>query len=177
MFLGGVAAGVIGGKLVPPLIGIVTASGRVKAGGDPFELLIEDHRQILSVCEQLSQAPQDSKMQRSRLFLALKRKLAKHAMAEEDVVYPIVHGQARESDESKQLYDDHAEMKILLYEMEDKLMSGADWSPQVAALTDLIRSHAAEEEQVVFPMLRRQMEQSRLPAMSGQISREEALVV
>jgi hemerythrin superfamily protein len=141
--------------VVPPLIGMVPASGRVKAGGDPFELLIEDHRQILSVSEQLSQAPQDSKMQRSRLFLALKRKLAKHAMAEEDVVYPIVHGQARESDESKQRYDGH----------------------EVAALTDLIRSHAAEEEQVVFPMLRRQMEQSRLPAMSGQISREEALVV
>ena len=37
----------------------------------------------------------------------LKRKLAKHAMAEEDVVYPIVHNQTAETTESKHLYDEH----------------------------------------------------------------------
>src|SRR4051794_25221842 len=98
MLLGGVAAGVVGSRLLPPVIAALTGSGRVRGGGDPFALLIADHRQIQSILQEMMAAPIDSKFRRSRLFLMLKRKLAKHAMAEEDVVYPIVHGHAEGQD-------------------------------------------------------------------------------
>ena len=90
MLLGGVAAGIVGGRILPPLLASMAGSRRVRTGGDPFALLIDDHREILSILDEMMASASDSRVRRARLFLMLKRKLARHAMAEEDVVYPIV---------------------------------------------------------------------------------------
>jgi len=177
LLLGGIAAGIIGSRLLPPLIGMATGSSRVHSGSDPFGQLIDDHRKILSILDQMVATPTDQKFHRARLFLALKRKLAKHAMAEEDVVYPIVHSQAGDRDLSKHLYDEHADMKIYLHQLEQKLMEGEDWNSVVIPLRELVRRHADEEEQQVFPELRRRLSESKLPKVSGEISREEAMVL
>ena len=176
ILMGGIAAGIVGGRFLPPVIGMLAASRRVQAGGDPFAQLMDDHRQILGILNDMVAAPTAS-MDRSRLFLMLKRKLAKHAMAEEDVVYPIVRNDSANGNERKHLYDEHAEMKVLLYEIENELMAGEDWNTSVGPLRELIRKHIDEEEREIFPQLRQQMEKAAQSKVSGQISREEALIV
>ncbi len=177
LLLSGIAAGILGSRILPPLIAMATGSGRAKAGSDPFALLIDDHRKILSILDRMASAPADSKFQRSRLYLALKRKLAKHALAEEDVVYPILHERPGDRDESKHLYDEHADMKIYLHELEEKLMSGEEWNSIVVPLRELVHKHADEEEQQIFPELRRQLGEMKSPKVSGNISREEAMIL
>ncbi len=107
--------------------------------------------------------------------MALKRKLAKHALAEEDVVYPMLHDDAHEEDESKHLYGEHADMKIFLFELEAMLKSGEDWTERVRSLRHLIKEHADEEEQKVFPRLRQTVGENKLPDVK--IRREEALIL
>jgi len=175
--LAGIAGGILGSRLLPPLIAQATSAARAKSGADPFQLLIEDHREILAVLDRMAGAPSASAAQRGKLFLALKRRLAKHAMAEEDVVYPIVSKEPGTGTQGQHLYHEHADMKILLYELESQLMAGQDWSAAVGRLRDLIRSHIDEEEETVFPALRSKLEESAKPRVSGQISREEALVL
>lgn len=177
VLLGGIAAGVVGSRLLPPLLAMANGSGRVRRGHDPFELLIEDHRLILSTLDQMLAEPADATAKRTTLYLLLKRKLAKHALAEEDVVYPLLHNDGGNAEESKELYDEHADMKILLFELEELLKSGGDWSAQVRSLRDLIQEHVNEEEQVVFPKLRQTFDGNRAMVVSGQISREEALIL
>jgi hemerythrin superfamily protein len=173
----GVAAGVLGSRLLPPLIASAAGSARAGKSGDPFDTLVADHRQILSLLDGMVTHHDGSAVRRASLFMMLKRKLGKHALAEEDVVYPILHRDAGELSESKDLYDEHADMKILLFELEERLKSGSDWSEPVRTLRDLIQSHIEEEEQVVFPRLRAQMDQEQKSTVSGQISREEALIL
>ncbi len=132
---------------------------------------------LLATLDQMLAAPADSVAKRASLFLALKRKLAKHALAEEDVVYPLLHNQGQDADASKELYDEHADMKILLFELEELLKSGEDWSRQVRTLRDLIQEHVNEEEQVVFPKLKQIFDENRTAKISSQISREEALIL
>jgi iron-sulfur cluster repair protein YtfE (RIC family) len=151
-------------------------SRRVRTGGDPFKQLITDHRKILGVLDQMRACDTESGLRRSALYLMLKRKLAKHAMAEEDVVYPIVHGSA-EGDRRKHLYDEHADMKILLFDLEEKLKNRSDWTSTVRRLRDLVHQHADEEETIIFPQLRQQLGRENSPRVSGQISREEAMIV
>lgn len=177
MVIGGVAAGIVGSRLLPPLIAAAGGMSRTRAGGDPFDRLIQDHRQILSTLDQMLAAPADSTFRRSRLYLMLKRKLAKHAMAEEDVVYPLVQRGSAQDNQSKHLYDEHADMKILLFQLEERLKAGTDWTDLVRPLRDLIHHHADEEENNVFPQLRRSLNESMLPKVSGQIQREEAMVL
>lgn len=173
---GGLAAGLVASRLLPPLVANLTASQRTRSGGDPFAVLIDDHRQIQSLLRRMADAGPAGTVQKTRLFLMLKRKLGKHALAEEDVVYPIVHNFSDEADHSKHLYEEHSGMKILLYDIEDQLSQGADWSSSVAALSELINGHIADEEQNVFPQLRQRLSTERKPGVSGKISREEALI-
>lgn len=175
MLLGGLGAGMIASRLLPPLIAAAMGSRRVREGGDPFALLIEDHRQILRLLDRMRALRTESVMRRSGLYLMLKRKLAKHAMAEEDVVYPIVHNDAGTND--KHLYDEHADMKILLFELERQLKNRADWTHTVSRLRELVHHHADEEETSIFPKLREQLRGDGMPKVSGQIAREEALIV
>lgn len=176
ILLGGIAAGIVGGRMLPPLFLAVVSSNRTRAGADPFAVLIADHREIVSILDQMAAMPTGSTARRARLFLRLKRKLAKHAMAEEDVVYPNVESDSA-THERKHMYDDHAEMKVLLYEIEEQLKSGEDWSGSVMPLRELVRRHVDEEEKGIFPELRRRLSESRLPKVAGMISREEALIV
>ena len=177
MLFGGIAAGIAGSRVLPPLIAMLSGSGRVHAGQDPFDRLIDDHRQIRSVLDEMVAAPADSRFKRSRMFLKLKRKLAKHALAEEDVVYPLLHDEPDQAGQSKHLYDEHADMKILLFQLEELLMAGRDWSEPARSLRELVVRHVELEEQTVFPRLRHALSESRQPKVSGQIRREEALIL
>ncbi len=68
MFAGGIAAGILGSRLLPPIAAVIGGAGRVRVGGDPFARLIEDHRQILAVAERMVEASSESTLRRGRLF-------------------------------------------------------------------------------------------------------------
>jgi hemerythrin superfamily protein len=173
----GIATGILGSRLLPPLVAMASGSMRVRNGQDPFDLLIQDHRTILSVLDKMASEPADSNVRRPTLFLLLKRTLGKHALAEEDVVYPLLHGRGHDPQGSKELYDEHADMKILLFELEECLLSKTDWSEPVGRLRDLIQEHVKEEEEKVFPSLKAMLDETQAPKVSGQIRREEALIL
>ncbi len=136
---------------------------------------MEDHRKILATIDDMIQCPPDAGMKRARLFLMLKQKLAKHAMAEEEVVYPLLH-QGDRSGQSKHLYDEHADMKILLFDLEQRLKNREGWPDVASSLRDLVQRHVNEEERQVFPHLR-QSTNKKLSEVSVEIYREEALIL
>jgi hemerythrin superfamily protein len=173
----GVAIGIIGSRLLPPLIASASGSVRAGLGGDVFEQLIQDHRYFLSTLDEMLETPADAIMRRTKQLLMLKRALAKHALAEEDVVYPLLHEELHQVDDSKHLYDEHADIKIHMFELERLLKENADWRDRVAQLRDLIASHARQEEDVEFPRIRQALNETNNKKLSGQIRREEALIV
>ncbi len=173
----GIAAGVLGSRLLPPLVASAVGMARARKTDDPFDLLISDHRQIESLLDRMVADPNGSIAKRTSLYLMLKRKLGKHAMAEEDIVYPILHDKDNAQDQSKHLYDEHADIKIHLFQIEEILMKGGDWSEPVNSLRALIMNHIHEEELDVFPRLRERMDETRKGKVSGLISREEAMVL
>lgn len=176
MMAGGLALGVVGSRLAPPLIAMASGAIRGQAGQDPFERLIEEHRVILDTLHSM-EAPGDSTAKRAVLFLKLKRRLARHAMAEEDVVHPLLADQAERRDAAKHRYEEHASMKILLFEIETALMRGEPWQDPVRRLREMIEGHAREEETEQFPRLRRALNARRYSEVAAQVRREEALIL
>jgi len=146
-------------------------------GADPFDRLIEDHRHILSTLGEMESVPTDSTLTRAKLFLTLKRTLGKHALAEEDIVYPLLHDEAQSREDSKHLYDEHADIKIHLFELEMLLKSNQDWTSRVRSLRELIEHHVRDEEDVQFPKLKAALEQTRVQRLPAQIRREEAMLL
>src|SRR5690349_18281943 len=124
---GGVALGVLGSRLLPPVMANASGSVRAKFGRDPFRALEQDHRVIESTLDEMAAASDESTAQRTKLFLLFKRKLGKHALAEEDVVYPALHDIAGAEQAARELYDEHAQMKIHLFGLEKSLATPPAW--------------------------------------------------
>ena len=177
VMLGGIAAGVAGSRLLPPLIGQAMGALNVHRGADPFQRLIEEHRHILSLLGQMEEATPDQMARRTKLFLQLKRTLAKHSMAEEDIVYPLLQGLPDATDQVRRLYNEHVDIKMHLYELEQLLKSRAVWVERVHTLRGIIESHARDEEQNEFPRLRQNLGKARRSEVASLIRREEALVL
>lgn len=174
---GGVALGMLGSRLLPPVLAFASSSVRTRLGEDPFDRLQRDHRLIMSTLDKMDEASEGSAMTRTSLLLKLKRTLGKHALAEEDVVYPLLNEQSGAEQASKQLYAEHADMKIHLYHLELAMRDPAAWREHVRALRDLVAKHVREEEDVEFPRLRQALNEQRRRTLSGKIGREEALVL
>jgi iron-sulfur cluster repair protein YtfE (RIC family) len=174
---GGLAMGVLGSRLLPPVLAAAAGSMSTRLGEDPFERLKADHRDILGILGRMQDAGQSSRPRLAALFLSLKRTLGKHALAEEDVVYPVLHAQAGAEEAAKRLYAEHGDIKIHLYAIEQALKDGGGWAPHVQALQTLVARHIQDEELVEFPRLQRSLGADRSRTLAGQIRREEAMLL
>lgn len=173
MALAGVFAGFIAARVLPPLL--AQAGGRM-APSDPFDRLEQDHRAILDLIDRMEHSTGSTS--RGTLLLRLKRRLTTHALAEEDVVYPLLREEVGEAEAVKQLYADHGDIKIHLFVLENMVPDeSGEWSAEVRSLRELIARHAQQEERVEFPRLRRLLKDHELTVMAGKMQREKALVV
>jgi hemerythrin superfamily protein len=176
-FATGAMAAVIVSRILPPLVAQAAGSAQAAAGRDPFDALAEDHRIILSLLDRMVQSPDDAVFDRTQLLLRLKRRLSAHALAEEDVVYPLLHDRAHEVDDTMNLYSEHAHMKMHLFALEQTPKNDPRWHGIVRELRDLIADHVRQEEDVDFPKLRAMLDRKETAMMSGTMQREKALLL
>jgi iron-sulfur cluster repair protein YtfE (RIC family) len=173
----GAAGGMLVGRLLPILVADVNGAARASIGEDPFAGLIREHRQMLALLEKMENTPQTSAVRRGVLFYLFKRKIAKHAMAEEDIVYPMLTDNTERADAARKLYEEHGRMKVLLFELQQSIKDDQGWSKAVRGLRNEIEPHARQEEEVEFPALRDRMGKAARVKLAREIHHEEAVIV
>ncbi|WP_237907041.1 hemerythrin domain-containing protein [Azospirillum brasilense] len=173
-FASGAAVAILASRLLPPVV--AQAAGTTMAR-DPFDALMDDHRHILTLLNAMERTHTGETFQRTQLLLRLKRRLAAHAMAEEDVVYPLLHDHAHQEADARHLYGEHADMKMHLYALEQMPKDDPAWRRRVIALRQLIAEHVQQEEEVDFPKLRNALDQRETVRLSGHVQREKALLL
>jgi iron-sulfur cluster repair protein YtfE (RIC family) len=173
----GAAGGLLLGRFLPVLLANASGLAQGAAGRDPFAGLIREHRQLLSLLDKMEHLPVSAWAKRRVLFLAFKRTIGKHAMAEEDIIYPLLKTEAERHEATQKLYREHASMKIHVFELERAIYHGEPWCEAVRALRSEIEPHAREEEETEFPRLRELLDQAATARLSRKIRQEEALVV
>jgi hemerythrin superfamily protein len=194
----GALGGAVLGRFLPVLVANASGALRGAAGRDPFAGLIREHRELLSFLTQMEQTSSNETLKRTALFFRFKRMLAKHALAdevivynilrnvfvrakhalaEEDIVYPLLRNDAEREQATQKLYEEHANMKVLLFELERSVKDDERWVTCVRNLRAQIEPHARQEEEVEFPELRAQMDQQGNRELSRKIEQEESLIV
>lgn len=171
---GGATAGFLAGRLLPPLLAQARGRARAGRGGDALDVLARDHRIILSLLGRMEESSPDARIERTQLLARLKRRLGAHALAEEDVVYPLLHD--TQVADVRSLNEDHLHIKMHLLTLENTATHDPQWQATVAALRALIAQHVRQEEEVEFPRLRDALDRAGLVRMSGQVLRERALL-
>lgn len=174
-FAAGALAGIVASRALPPLLAQAGGLARGVAGRDPFEALTRDHRLIADLLDGLEQTPPDAVFERTQKLFRLKRRLAAHAMAEEDVLYPMLIEQI--SVDARHLYSEHADMKIHLYTLENMPKDDPEWMHHLRALKSLIEGHVMQEEEVAFPKLQARINDSMQTTLLGKLQRERAMLL
>jgi hemerythrin superfamily protein len=167
----------IASRMAPPFAGRAISTLRAMSGTDPFDALAQDHQKVLALFGRLEQTDSTQIMRRNAMLLQLKRMLTAHALAEEDIVYPMLHDDAGRQEQAKKLYRDHAEVKVKLFELEHKAKNDPSWIEDVRALHRMIAEHAHEEEQIEFPRLRAALNQTQCTNLLGEVSREKSMLL
>jgi len=177
IFGAGALLGLATGRVAPPFAGRAIGSIRAMTGTDPFDALAQDHRKVLALFDAIEATDNSATMRRAAMLFQLKRMLTAHALAEEDIIYPMIRDDAHRPEQAVKLYRDHAEVKVKLFELEHKAKDGPSWMTELRQLHHMVESHAREEEQVEFPRLRAALDEARCATLMGEVQREKSLLL
>jgi hemerythrin superfamily protein len=120
---------------------------------DALQLLRDDHRKVQDLFAQFEKARTDDR--KARLAQQICAELKVHAQIEEEIFYPA----AREALPSDDLLDEakveHDSAKGLIAQIESSTPGDELFDAQVTVLGEYVKHHIKEEQNELFPKLRR----------------------
>ena len=135
----------------------------ISSGLDVVEFLKEQHDQIEAGFNTVLRAHGED---RENAFFALRRLLAVHETAEEEIVHPAARKELTDGNlivEAR--LQEEKEAKKVLAELEDRDVDSAEFEQQFLLLQTSVLMHAQAEEQQEFERLGDVLDQSRLDKM------------
>jgi hypothetical protein len=152
-------------------------ASRIDRRDDVIELLVADHAAIRAGFDAVLHE-WESFSRRDR-FESLARLLAQHEIAEEEAVYPVLGQLGPEGREVRDaLLAAERRGKVLLTDA----IRRSFWRPgsrrfkaTLVKLRDAVEAHAAHEEQVALPLLRRSVNDAKLQMMASWFRQAKAL--
>ncbi|HEY8615076.1 hemerythrin domain-containing protein [Phenylobacterium sp.] len=148
----GAALGLVAGLAIPHARKAVM-QGPSLAAGDWVAALTAEHRMVEKMFEQLLKTHDDEMLKREMLLTKIAYALTKHAIEEENVIYPALAENAR-TDQSHHLAEDHLEVKTFIYDLRRTPPTDPRWLIKARAFWTSLQEHMREEEDEVFPAFR-----------------------
>ena len=155
--LGAAALGFIAGAIaISPARKLAMQGTEAMIGGDWFDTLKAEHKVVEKLFDLLFQTDETDVKKRQGLLTKIAYNLNKHAVQEENVVYPAL----RRVDEAqaKHLVSDHGDIKATLADLQYNLPKDSpQWIAAARALWSTIQQHVREEEDEIYPSMRERM--------------------
>jgi hemerythrin superfamily protein len=145
----------------------------MKSPTDVVDFLVSQHEQIKSLFAETLSATGD---EREKAFVQLRRMLAVHETAEEEIVHPrakrkIADGAAVVD---KRLEEEH-EAKTVLQKLEKLDVNSEEFTRQLTELRDAVLDHADHEEKDEFSKLGEELSDDELERMGRAAKLAEAI--
>ncbi len=164
------AAGVALGVLA-----MITRKAAVQAptylAGDWDEALAAEHKAVLKLFDALEATEPEATTKRTILLTQMKHALAKHALEEENTIYPALR-EAGEVAGADELNSEHGYVKQYLYELENMPNNGDAFLEKVRKFRADIEDHMREEEQELFPKLKAKLSPERNKQLTMAMNKE-----
>jgi len=168
--IGAAAAGVAVG-LMANLGRKVAVQAPTKLAGEWDEALKAEHAATLKLFDALQATTEKNTTKRSMLLMQLKHALAKHALQEENAVYPALRD-AGQKGEADHLNHDHGYVKQYLYDLENMPKESPAFLTKVAEFRSTIEQHVNEEENTIFPTLKAKLSPEKNKALTALMNKE-----
>ncbi len=144
----------------------------ISTGVDVVSFLEEQHQQIKALFQQVIESRGDA---REKAFFQLRRLLAVHETAEEEIVHPAARRALPDGDalvEARLMEENQA--KTALAAIEKLEVDSVEFDAQIRALQTAVIAHAESEEQQEFARLGAKLDASRLEGMRKAVQFAEA---
>ena len=135
----------------------------LKSSTDVLDLLTSQHAEVDALFAKLESGKGD----RPALFAELADKLAAHATIEERIFYPAVMAEATR-DMLTESVEEHLEIKRVLADLITMRLDREEVDAKLAVLQENVSHHAHEEEDKLFPLLRKLMSAEQLAALGNE---------
>lgn len=172
------AGALIGAAVAGAAVGFAANFGRklfmqfgTHPGADWVEALTAEHELALAIFDKIEATDDSQTSQRAILLGKLKYALTKHALEEENVIYPALR-QSQAQDEADELDAEHGEVKTFLYELEMMEKDNPAWLTRVRLFRSMIEKHMREEEDEVFPAMRARLTDEENTKLTAAMNKE-----
>ncbi len=122
---------------------------------DAISLLIKDHKDVKAMFEQYEGLSDRSKSSKKKLADQICHALTLHTQVEEEIFYPAVRKAIKDEDMMDEALVEHASAKELIAQIME-MDAGEDlFDAKVKVLSEQIEHHVQEEEDEMFPKVRK----------------------
>lgn len=135
------------------------------------EALTAEHKLTLKVFDAIEATTEKNTTKRATLLMNLKHMLSKHALEEENVIYPALR-EVGEIEAADGLNADHGYVKQYLYELGEIPKDSPAWIDKVRAFRTAIEAHMREEEETLFPRLRSKITEEKNAELTTLMNKE-----
>ncbi len=176
---GGSTGVIVGAAMAGAAVGLAANVGRKLfmqfagggATGDWFDALKAEHELTRGIFDKIEATDDSQTALRSQLLAKLKYQLTKHALEEENVIYPALR-QANAAHDADALEGEHGYVKTYLYELETMPNGTAEWLARVRDFRAMIEEHMREEENEVFPRFREMLSEEQSARITAMMNKE-----
>ena len=136
-----------------------------------IDLLESQHREVEKLFAKIEKSKSDDV--KGRLFEEIADKLAVHASIEEHHFYPAVKAN-RTEDILLESLEEHLGIKRVLADLLETEPSDETFDAKIKVLTEQVSHHVKEEEEELFPKVRKLFSKEQLEAIGQEMSAEQA---
>lgn len=149
----------------------LVVQGLAGAAGDWADALAAEHALVLALFDKIEATGDNQDSARTQLLTKLKNALGKHALEEENVIYPALR-RANSVHDADALNAEHGYVKTFLYELENMPKAGPDWLARAREFRAMLEEHMRMEEDEVFPALKQQLGEAQSATLTQAMHRE-----
>jgi hemerythrin superfamily protein len=160
------------------ITGLAAAAGKRMAlhaaesmTGEWADALEAEHLMIIEIFDLMDFTDSSDGKRRRRLVKRLYTALERHAFQEESVIYPAA-SLAGDREGAARMYAEHAETKVMLYELTQTDPEDECWPARVKRLRAALEAHFREEEDEIFPALQASLDAGHQATLTEQLHRQ-----
>jgi hemerythrin-like domain-containing protein len=144
------------------------------ASTDAITILTDDHKKVEQLFRRFEKAGERAHTEKRTVVDRIIEALAVHAAIEEQVFYPVIRATVPDTeDQTLESLEEHHIVKWVLSELDSMSPEDERFDAKVTVLMENVRHHGEEEEQDLFPMVRRELSRDDLSEI-GKVMAEAA---
>ena len=145
------------------------------ANRDGIQVLKDEHRRMIELFQEIEETPLSAD-RRKAVFEQVSTALSVHAMAEEELLYPLMRRSIPDGDAMvDHALDEHQTVKETLARLEKMSADNLDFEGELRTLMANVREHIKEEEGELLPLLQQHVDQKTIDALGPQLQAAEAM--